>query len=73
MESMHPHILDNASTAEYQRLDLMSKILDRRTRASVTALGVRDGWHRLELGGGIGSITELALRKGGRLRLRPVR
>ena len=35
METVHPYILDNASTAEYQRLDLMSKILDPRTRASL--------------------------------------
>src|SRR5271163_12365 len=65
MESMHPYILDNASTAEYQRLDLMSKILDPRTRASLAALGLRDGWNCLELGGGNGSMTEWLCEKVG--------
>jgi ubiquinone/menaquinone biosynthesis C-methylase UbiE len=65
MESMHHYIFDNASTAEYQRLDLMSKVLDPRTRASLAALGVRDGWHCLELGGGNGSITEWLCEKVG--------
>src|SRR5271163_2508100 len=65
MESMHPYILDNASTAEYQRLDLMSKILDPRTRASLASLGLREGWHCLELGGGNGSMTEWLCEKVG--------
>lgn len=55
---MHSYIFDNASTAEYERLDLMSKILDPRTRASLLALGLRDGWSCLELGGGNGSISQ---------------
>jgi ubiquinone/menaquinone biosynthesis C-methylase UbiE len=55
---VHSYILDNASTAEYERLDLMSKILDPRTTASLVALGLREGWNCLELGGGNGSITE---------------
>ena len=28
MNTLQPYILDDAATAEYQRLDLMSKILD---------------------------------------------
>ena len=55
---MKPYILDDASAIEYQRLDLMSKILDPWTRGYLTALGVGKGWHCLELGGGNGSITE---------------
>jgi SAM-dependent methyltransferase len=47
----------NASAQEYQRLDLMSKILDPWTRGYLTALGVAPGWNCLELGGGNGSIT----------------
>jgi ubiquinone/menaquinone biosynthesis C-methylase UbiE len=62
---MHRYILDNASTAEYQRLDLMSKILDPQTRASLAALGLRDGWNCLELGGGNGSLTEWLCEKVG--------
>ena len=65
MESMHPYILDNASTAEYPRLDLMSKILDPGTRASLAALGLHEGWNCLELGGGNGSMTEWLCEKVG--------
>jgi SAM-dependent methyltransferase len=55
---MQPYILNDASAVEYQRLDLMSKILDPWTRAYLRTLGVGAGWHCLELGGGNGSITE---------------
>jgi ubiquinone/menaquinone biosynthesis C-methylase UbiE len=55
---MKPYILDDASTLEYQRLDLMSKILDPWTRGYFTALGVGEGWQCLELGSGNGSIAE---------------
>lgn len=58
MGEFHSYILDNASTAEYQRLDLMSKILDPQTKASLLNLGLRQGWNCLELGGGNGSMTE---------------
>jgi ubiquinone/menaquinone biosynthesis C-methylase UbiE len=55
---MKPYILDDASTLEYQRLDLMSKILDPWTRGYLSALGVSQGWQCLELGSGNGSIAE---------------
>jgi SAM-dependent methyltransferase len=55
---MKPYVLDDASTLEYQRLDLMSKILDPWTRGYLTALGVGEGWQCLELGSGNGSIAE---------------
>jgi ubiquinone/menaquinone biosynthesis C-methylase UbiE len=58
MNHLPNYMFDNDSTAEYVRLDLMSKILDPQTRASLTSLGLREGWHCLELGGGNGSITE---------------
>ncbi len=58
MNTLQPYILDDAATAEYQRLDLMSKILDPWTRGYLRALGVGPGWRCLELGGGNGSITE---------------
>jgi ubiquinone/menaquinone biosynthesis C-methylase UbiE len=51
-------MFDQTSTAEYERLDLMSKILDPWTQASLLALGVREGWNCLELGGGNGSVTQ---------------
>lgn len=63
---MQPYILDDALAVEYQRLDLMSKILDPWTRGYLTELGVVEGWHCLELGGGNGSISEwLAAQVGG--------
>lgn len=55
---MQPYMFDNSSALEYQRLDLMSKILDPWTRRYLTALGGVAGWHCLELGGGNGSIAE---------------
>jgi Methyltransferase domain len=55
---MKPYIFDDAATSEYQRLDLMSKILDPWTRGYLTALRVSQGWQCLELGGGNGSISE---------------
>lgn len=58
-------MFDNTAAVEYQRLDLMSKILDPWTRGYLAALGVGPGWQCLELGGGNGSITEwLAERVG---------
>jgi ubiquinone/menaquinone biosynthesis C-methylase UbiE len=62
---MKPYILDNASAVEYQRLDLMSKILDLWTQGYLTSLGVGEGWQCLELGGGNGSITEWLAAKVG--------
>jgi ubiquinone/menaquinone biosynthesis C-methylase UbiE len=62
---MHPYIFDNASMAEYQRLDLMSKILDPGTRAALSVLGLGRGWNCLELGGGSGSMTEWLCEKVG--------
>jgi ubiquinone/menaquinone biosynthesis C-methylase UbiE len=55
---MRRYILDNAAAVEYERLDLMSKILDPWTRGYLGTLGVGEGWHCLELGGGNGSIAE---------------
>jgi ubiquinone/menaquinone biosynthesis C-methylase UbiE len=56
--TVKPYILDDASAVEYKRLDLMSKILDPWTREYLIGLGVGEGWHCLELGGGNGSIAE---------------
>ena len=60
-----PYILDDASAFEYKRLDLMSKILDPWTRGYLTMVGVAEGWHCLELGGGNGSIAEWLAAKVG--------
>jgi hypothetical protein len=58
MRPMRPYILDDAATLEYQRLDLMSKILDPWTQGYLAGLGVGQGWQCLELGSGNGSIAE---------------
>jgi SAM-dependent methyltransferase len=58
MKSLTPYILDDAAMLEYQRLDLMSKILDPWTQAYISAIGAGTGWHCLELGSGNGSIAE---------------
>jgi SAM-dependent methyltransferase len=55
---LRPYILDDAATLEYQRLDLMSRILDPWTQGYLAGLGVGQGWQCLELGGGNGSIAE---------------
>jgi SAM-dependent methyltransferase len=58
MRTLRPYMFDEAATSEYQRLDLMSKILDPWTRAYLRALGVGQGWQCLELGSGNGSVAE---------------
>src|SRR3954466_2211020 len=58
MKPLRPYILDDAATSEYQRLDLMSKILDAWTQGYLRALGVGHGWQCLDLGIGNGSIAE---------------
>jgi hypothetical protein len=62
---MKRYILDNASAVEYERLDMMSKILDPWTQGYLGMLGVGEGWHCLELGGGNGSIAEWLAAKVG--------
>src|SRR4051794_32169235 len=58
MTPLQHYILDDSATVEYQRLDLMSKLLAPGTRRHVEGVGIRPGWHCLELGGGNGSIAE---------------
>lgn len=58
MAPLQTYILDDSATVEYQRLDLMSKILDPWTRRHIEGVGIRPGWHCLELGGGNGSVAE---------------
>ncbi|HEY2194289.1 MAG TPA: class I SAM-dependent methyltransferase [Actinomycetospora sp.] len=55
---LRSYIFDDSATVAYQRLDLMSRILDPWTRGHLEGVGVRPGWHCLELGGGTGSIAE---------------
>jgi SAM-dependent methyltransferase len=55
---MKPYMFDETSALEYQRLDLMSRILDPWTRGYLDAIGIGPGWRCLELGGGNGSVSE---------------
>ena len=57
-DTLPTYILDDSATAEYQRLDLMSKILDPWTRQYLEMVGVGPGWRCLELGSGNGSVAE---------------
>src|ERR1700750_3171059 len=57
-DQLPAYILDNSQAVEYQRLDLMSKILDPWTRRYMKAVGLGAGWDCLELGGGNGSVSE---------------
>ena len=41
---MKRYILDNDAVVEYQRLDLMSKILDPSTQRYLTSMGLDRGW-----------------------------
>jgi SAM-dependent methyltransferase len=65
MTTDRSYILDNASSAESQRLGLMSQILDPWTRTYLAALGLREGWRCLELGGGNGSMAAWLCEKVG--------
>lgn len=65
MKPLKSYILDDAATVEYQRLDLMSKILDPWTRGYMKEIGVGPGWQCLELGSGNGSVAEWLCKKVG--------
>jgi hypothetical protein len=60
-----PYIFDDASTREYQRLDLMSKILDPWTRGYLSALGV--GARRRHGAAGGPELLDAVLDDDGRL------
>ena len=55
---MHQYFSMTHRLFEYERLDLMSKILDPWTRRYLDQIGIGEGWRCLELGGGNGSIAE---------------
>jgi len=57
MTSTHSYVLDNAAVEAPARLDALAAMYDPGTRRRLTALGVRAGWHCLEIGGGNGSVA----------------
>lgn len=52
-------------TEERRRLELLELCLDPITTRSLDAIGVKPGWHCLELGGGGGSVTRMLCDKVG--------
>ena len=56
----------NTSTHWRERLSLVETLLDPGTIRIFEKIGVREGWHRLEVAGGGGSIAEWLCRQVGR-------
>lgn len=57
MNAATPYLLDNAQLPAVQRMRVLAKLFDAPTRRTLAALGVRDGWHCLEVGGGGGTVA----------------
>jgi SAM-dependent methyltransferase len=55
---MPKYTLDNAWERAKHRLALLEQHLDPMTQRRLKAVGVREGWHCLEVGGGGGSIAQ---------------
>jgi SAM-dependent methyltransferase len=62
---MEKYALENAWNRAKRRLALLEQHLDPITQRRLTALGVRHGWHCLEVGGGGGSIAQWLCRRVG--------
>ena len=58
-ETVAQYALPHDLKGEWQRLDLMSALLDPMERAQIERLGVKPGWRCLELGAGNGSISKM--------------
>jgi len=56
---MSGYTLPHDLKGERQRLELMSALLDPMERAAIGRLGVKPGWHCLEVGSGNGSIARI--------------
>lgn len=62
---MAEYMLDNAWEQARRRLALLEAELDPGTIRHLQALGVGEGWHCLEVGGGGGSIADLLCQRVG--------
>src|SRR4051812_6668551 len=61
--SVYP--LDNAHGKADTRMDLLARLFDPSTQRALERVGIRSGWHCLEVGGGGGSVARwLAARVG---------
>jgi SAM-dependent methyltransferase len=59
------YTLDNAWIRARERLALLESVLDPGSVRHLEALGVGEGWHCLEVGGGEGSLAEWLCRRVG--------
>lgn len=55
---MSEYVLPHQLAGEQQRLGLMAALLDPMERSHIRRLGLRPGWRCLEIGCGIGSISQ---------------
>jgi 2-polyprenyl-3-methyl-5-hydroxy-6-metoxy-1,4-benzoquinol methylase len=61
------YVFDNAAPQAPRRLTALAAVYDPGTIRHLEARGIADGWHCLEVGGGIGTMTRwLAARVGSR-------
>ncbi|MEM7285260.1 MAG: methyltransferase domain-containing protein [Actinomycetota bacterium] len=51
------HVRDEEAVLENERLGLLAEARDPRTRLLLEQIGIRPGWHCLELGAGAGTIS----------------
>jgi ubiquinone/menaquinone biosynthesis C-methylase UbiE len=62
---MAEYIFDNAAPQVARRFDALAALYDPITARHLEALGVADGWHCLEVGGGSGSVAAWLARRVG--------
>ena len=62
---MSQYIFDNAAPQASQRFASLEQLYDPRTIRSFEAIGISDGWHCLEVGGGGGSIARWMSARAG--------
>lgn len=51
------YVFDNAAPQSAARLSALADVFDPGTRRQLAERGVADGWHCLEIGGGLGTMT----------------
>ena len=57
MNAASPYLLDNAQAQAAQRMRILADLFDAPTQRALAAVGLRDGWHCLEVGGGGGTVA----------------
>jgi ubiquinone/menaquinone biosynthesis C-methylase UbiE len=62
---MTEYIFDNAAPQVARRFDALAALYDPMTARHLKVLGVTDGWHCLEVGGGSGSVAAWLARRVG--------